>query len=126
MSIPALIDSYGRTMTRTRPVMTRDTVGSAYLTAAGSTAAVTGYLQAGAGGVSLRYGREAVRYAATAYFLCGTDIREHDTLTVTIGTAAGTATRTYRVDSVRTPDDRPASDHMCHMIVTLEEDLPRT
>lgn len=122
MSVASLIDAYGRTMTRQRTAWTRDIVGGAVLTSTGSTAAVTGYLQAGGGAPALRYGRQNVQYSAVAYFLCGTDIKEHDNLIVTID---GTA-RTYEVQSVVTPDDRSSSDHMCHMVVGLQEDLPRT
>lgn len=121
MSIASLIDSYGRTMTRTRQAWTRDITGGPVLTAAGSTAAVTGYLQAGGGGPALRYGRQNVQYSAVAYFLGGTDVKEHDTLSVTISGVA----RTYDVLSVVVPDDRATTDHMCHMVVGLQEELPR-
>lgn len=125
MSIDALILSYGRTLTRSRPVYIRDESGGAKVsTTAGtivSTTKVSGYLQIGAGGVSLRYGRENVRFPAVLYALPSEDIKADDLLTVTIESEA----RTYRVDSVRIPDDRPSSDPLACRICSLEEDLPR-
>lgn len=123
MSIDALISTYGRTLARQRPVWIRDTIGGARqsTTSGTTTAAITGYLQIGAGDVALRYGRENVRYAATLYCLGGVDVKPHDLLTVAIASE----TRTYRVDTVRIPDDRATSDPLCHKIALLEEDLPR-
>ena len=123
MSIGSLISAYGRTLTRTRPTWIRDAAGGAAVstTAGTTTAAITGYLQIGAGGVGLRYGRENVRFGATLYCDGTTDLKADDLLTVTIASE----TRTYRVDSVRVPDDRSTSDHLYHLIATLEEDLPR-
>ena len=123
MSIEALISSYGRTLARSRPIWIRDESGGGRpsTTAGTTTAAVTGYLQIGAGGVSLRYGRENVRFPAVLYALPSQDIKADDLLTVTIESE----TRTYRVDSVRVPDDRPSSDPLACRICSLEEDLPR-
>jgi len=123
MSIGSLISSYGRTLTRRRPVWIRDSAGGAAMsgTAGTTTAAITGYLQIGSGSVSLRYGRENVRFGATLYCDGTTDIKADDLLTVTIASE----TRTYRVDSVQVPDDRSTNDHMHHIIATLEEDFPR-
>lgn len=123
MSIDSMISSYGRTLTKVRPVWIRDAVGGGRTstTTGTATAAITGFLQIGQGAIGLRYGRENVRHGATLYTLGSVDILPHDRLTVTI---AGEV-RTYRVDSVRIPDDRATSDHMCHKIATLEEDLPR-
>lgn len=125
MSIPALITAYGRTVTRTRPTFTRDAAGAAVasVTASTATATFTAYLQQGSGSVADRYGRLNTQYAATLYALPeATDLKEGDSVSVTIGGA----TRTYRVDSVRVPDDRPEGDHMRHLIANLQEDLPRT
>lgn len=123
MSIGSMISSYGRTLTRQRPVWIRDAAGGASqsTTAGTSTAAITGYLQIGSGAVGLRYGRENVRFGATLYCDGTTDLKADDLLTVTIASE----TRTYRVDSVRVPDDRSTNDHLYHLIATLEEDLPR-
>jgi hypothetical protein len=125
MSIPALINSYGRTVTRYRPTFTRDAAGAAIAstTAATATASFTAYLQSGSGGVADRYGRLNTQYAATLYALPDkADLREGDTVVVTVNGA----TRTYRVDSVRIPDDRPTGDALRHLIANLTEDLPRT
>lgn len=123
MSIGSLISSYGRTLTRTRPVWIRDAAGGASqsTTDGTTTAAISGYLQIGTGAVALRYGRENVRFAATLYCDGTTDLKANDLLTVTISGEV----RTYRVDSVRVPDDRSTADHLYHLIATLEEDLPR-
>lgn len=126
MTIGSLISAYGRTLTRTRPVWIRDPAGgAAQSTAAGtetaSTASITGYLQIGGGSVSLRYGRENVRFGATLYCDGSQDLKADDVLTVTIASEI----RTYRVDSVRVPDDRSTVDNLYHLIATLEEDLPR-
>jgi hypothetical protein len=125
MSIPSLIDSYGRSLTRIRPTSGRDTAGAvvASTTAPTATATIAGYLQQGAGGVADRYGRMNTRYAATLYCLAeSTDLREGDLVQVSVSGA----TRTYRVDAVRIPDDRAAGDPLRHLIASLEEDLPRT
>ena len=123
MSIDALISAYGRTLARQRPVWIRDTIGGARQssTSGTTTSAISGYLQIGAGDVSLRYGRENLRFAATLYCLGSVDIKPEDVLTVTISSES----RTYRVDTVRIPDDRPTSDPLCHKICTLTEDFPR-
>ncbi len=123
MTIGSLISAYGRTLTRTRPVWIVDSVNGALIssTTGTTTAAVTGYLQIGAGGVSLRYGRENVRFPAVLYCEGSTDLKADDLLNVTIGGEI----RTYRVDSVRIPDDRSTNDPLCHLICSLEEDLPR-
>jgi hypothetical protein len=123
MSIDALISAYGRTLARQRPVWIRDVSGGAAVstTAGTTTAAISGYLQIGAGAVALRYGRENVRHSATLYCLGSVDIKPDDLLTVTIASEI----RTYRVDTVRIPDDRPNSDPLCHKICGLEEDYPR-
>ena len=123
MTIGSLISSYGRTMTRTRPVWIRDPAGGASqsTTDGTTTATITGYLQIGGGGVSLRYGRENVRFGATLYCDGSQDLKANDVLTVTIASEV----RTYRVDSVRVPDDRSTADGLYHLIATLEEDLPR-
>lgn len=124
MSIPSLITSYGRSVTRVRPTFTRDAAGAAVAstTAATATATFTAYLQQGSGAVADRYGRLNTQYAATLYALPEVaDLKEGDTVTVTIEGA----TRTYRVDSVRVPNDRPAGDPMRHLIANLQEDLPR-
>jgi hypothetical protein len=123
MTIGSLISAYGRTLTRTRPVWIRDESGGATpsTTAGTTTASITGYLQIGAGGVSLRYGRENVRFAATLYCDGSQDLKADDLLTVTISGEV----RTYRVDSVRVPNDRSTADNLYHLIASLEEDLPR-
>jgi len=128
MSIPSLILAYGRSLTRLRPNWIRDASGGAYVPPApietitpGVTATVTGYLQIGAGAVALRYGRENTRHTATLYTLASEDIKAGDVLTVTVENE----TRTYRVDSVHVPNDRPADDPLFHRICGLEEDLPR-
>ena len=123
MSIDALISSYGRTLARQRPVWIRDVSGGAAqsTTVGTTTAAITGYLQVGGGAVGLRYGRENLRNPATLYCLGAVDVQPEDLLTVTVASE----TRTYRVDAVRIPNDRPNSDPLCHKICTLEEDYPR-
>ncbi len=124
MSIPSLITAYGRSVTRVRPTFTRDAAGAAVAstTAPTATATFTAYLQQGSGGVGDRYGRLNTQYSATLYALPeAADLLEGDTVTVTIGSA----TRTYRVDSVRVPDDRSAGDPLRHLIADLQEDLPR-
>jgi hypothetical protein len=123
MTIGSLISAYGRTLTRTRPVWIRDASGGAAqsTTAGTTTATITGYLQIGGGAVSLRYGRENVRFGATLYCDGSQDLKANDVLTVTIASEI----RTYRVDSVRVPDDRSTADNLYHLIATLEEDLPR-
>ena len=123
MTIEGLILAYGRTLTNRRPTWIRDAVGGASMsgTAGTATTAISGYLQIAAGDVSLRYGRENVRHAATLYCLGSVDIKPDDEVTVTISGEI----RTYRVDTVRIPDDRATTDPMCHKIVSLEEDLPR-
>jgi predicted aminopeptidase len=110
-------------MTRTRPVWIRDAAGGAAqsTTAGTATAAISGYLQIGSGGVALRYGRENVRFGATLYCDGSQDLKANDLLAVTIASEV----RTYRVDSVRVPDDRSTADSLYHLIATLEEDLPR-
>lgn len=122
MSIASLIEAYGRTMTRSRQSWARDEAGGAYVSASPATAAIRGYLQQKAGAQGLRYGREATRHAATLYCLGGTDVKAQDL----IGVAISGETRSYRVDSVVIPDDRATSDPLCHLIISLEEDLPRT
>ncbi len=124
MSIPSLITAYGRSLTRLRPTAGRDAAGAvvASTTAATATATISGYLQGGSGSAGDRYGRENTQFSATLYCLPGTDLRETDLVRVTINSA----TRTYRVESVRVPDDRATSDALYHMIVDLQEDLPRT
>ena len=123
MSIDALISAYGRTLARQRPTWIRDAAGGARqsTTAGTTTAAISGYLQVGAGAVGLRYGRENLRNPATLYVLGSTDVQPEDRLTVTIASEI----RTYRVDAVRIPNDRPNSDPLCHKICMLEEDYPR-
>jgi hypothetical protein len=123
MSIETLITFYGRSLTKRRPVWQRDSSGGAYIssTTGTTTSTISGYLQVGEPGVSLRYGRENVRTQATLYCLGAADIKPDDLLTVTIASEI----RTYRVDTVRIPDDRPTSDPLCHKICALEEDYPR-
>lgn len=123
MSIDALISAYGRTLARQRPVWIRDASGGAAVstTAGTTTAAISGYLQVAAGAVDIRYGRENLRNPATLYCLGSVDVKPDDLLTVTISSEI----RTYRVDAVRIPNDRPNSDPLCHKICTLEEDYPR-
>jgi hypothetical protein len=128
LTIPSLILAYGRSLTRLRPNWIRDASGGAYVPTAaigtipsGVTATVSGYLQIGGGSVSLRYGRENTRYPATLYTLASEDVKPGDVLTVTIESE----TRTYRVDSVHVPNDRPADDPLFHRICGLEEDMPR-
>jgi hypothetical protein len=124
VSIPSLITAYGRSLTRIRPTIGRDTAGAvvASTTAATATATISGYLQQAAGAAGDRYGRENTQYTATLYCVPGTDVKETDLVRVTINSE----TRTYRVESVRIPDDRATSDLLGHMIISLQEDLPRT
>ena len=122
MSIASLIDAYGRTMTRSRDSWTRDSAGGAFISASPSTASIRGYLQQRAGSQTLRYGRENTRHSATLYTLGSADVKAQDRITVSIGGES----RAYRVDSVFIPDDRATTDPLCHRIIALEEDLPRT
>ena len=125
MSIQSLIDAYGRTLTRVRPTIGRDSAGAvvASTTAATCTATITGYLQQGAGASGDRYGRENTRYTATLYCLVeNADLKESDLVRVSINSQ----TRSYRVNSVVVPDDRPAGDPLRMLVAILEEDLPRS
>jgi hypothetical protein len=113
MSVSSLITQYGESVTRRRLTYSRTTAGGPQI-ASETTAAITMFLQVGGGSVSPRYGAERSRYEATGYCISGTDILDGDLVDF--------RTRKYRVESVRSPNDRPVSDVLSYVICELQED----
>lgn len=121
MSIPSLIDQYGKSVTVERPTYTRSTSGGPEIASTAQTS-VTMLLQVGGGGSARAYGADRGSYDATGYVNDGTDVREGDFVLY----ADGVGTRRYRVESSRIPDERASGDDLAYVIVSLTEDRPRT
>lgn len=120
MSIASLVAMYGQTMTLRRPTLVDDASG--FPTAQSyATTAVRGLLQVLGGSTDIRWGAERKRYGAVCYFAGSPSIEDGDQLTVSLDGK----TRTYRVESVRIPDERPSGDPLRYSIAALEEDAPR-
>lgn len=113
MSVTSLIDRYGQTVTRRRTTYGKTTLGGVK-PAGYDDASIVVYLQVGGGATSSRYGAERARYAATGYCKAGTDVADGDLLIF--------GTRTYRIEDMRIPDERPTTDALSYVILGLEED----
>jgi hypothetical protein len=122
MSVDALIAQYGKSVTVVRPSLTKDATGGPSLSSNGTSAA-TMFLQVLGGGTSRHYGGERAQYDATGYIEIGVDVKDADMITYV---DASGGTRTYRVENVRTPDEREDSQGLAYQIVSLQEDRPRT
>jgi hypothetical protein len=113
MSVASLIQQYGRTVTRRRVVEGRTALGG--IAPVGyNDAPIVMLIQVGGGATSTRYGAERARYSAVGYCEAGTDIQDGD--------LAIAGDRTFRVDSVRVPDERPIGDSLSYVICGLEQD----
>jgi hypothetical protein len=121
LSVPALIDQYGKSVTVERATYTRSTSGGPEISSTAQTSVVM-LLQVGGGGSSRRYGADRGAYDAVGYVEDGTDVREGDFVLY----ADGVGTRRYRVESSRIPDERASGDSLAYVIVDLSEDRPRT
>lgn len=121
MSVRSLIDSYGKSVTVTRHTRTRDATGGPTISATATTAA-TMLVQVGGGTTGRKYGSERATFAAVAYAYPDVDVATSDLVTY----ADGTGTRTYRVESVLTFDERVSTDDLSYQRIDLQEDRPRT
>lgn len=122
MSIESMIQSSPRTVTVSRPTYGHSAMGGVALSSSATTTAV-GLLQVGGGSTGRRYGAERAQYDATLFFLPAIDVKDTDFITFVDD---ATATRTYRVEAVVNPDERPSLSHLAYQRVTLQEDRPKT
>lgn len=108
-----MIQRFGRSVTRRRTTYGKTTLGG--VTPLGhADAPITMLIQVGGGSTSPRYGAERARYSAVGYCLAGADIADGDLVI--------DGTKTYRIESVRIPDERPVNDALSYVICGLEED----
>lgn len=121
MSVDALISDLGVTLTIKRITWTRSVNGGPTISSTAATTA-TGFMQVGGASTTRRYGSERARFDATVYFGRDVDVKSTDLVTY----ADGVGTRTYRVESVRIPDERSSGASMAYQIALLQEDRPRT
>lgn len=112
MSVTALIDQYGKDVTLRR-IATGRTVTGGVRTQGEILNTVRLLIQNGGGTKGTRYGAERAEYGIVAYAKAGTDIIAADLFDWN--------GKTYRVETVRIPDERPTADALSYVIVGVTQ-----
>lgn len=113
MSIEAIIDQYGVDGVRRRLSFGTTTMGGSKVSGE-SQETIRILLQNGGGSSSTRYGAERAIYGVFAYAKAGADFTEKDLYDWN--------GKTYRIDSVRVPDERPVGDPLSYVILGMTQE----
>ena len=113
MTISSLVSRYGKTVSiRRKSTDTIDTVGGR-VESWGTVQTITGYVQVRSNSDTVAGGSERSTQVATIYFPGRPAVIVKDRIVY--------GSTTFEISSVRVPDERPASDALCHTIVEATE-----
>lgn len=113
MSVESLIDQYGVDGVRRRLSFGTTTMGGSKVSGE-SQETIRILFQNGGGSTSTRYGAERAVYGVVAYAKAGADFIESDLY--------DWDGKTYRIDSVRVPDERPVGDPLSYVILAMTQE----
>lgn len=115
MSIDSLIAKHGKTITVKSRTVANDAVGSPVETWTSVVGVYNAMVQISGGSDATTAGREGRQRTATMYLIHDQDGKINIEDRVDYGGAE------WEIRSVRVPDEREASDHLCYTIVDVEE-----